>query len=222
MPAASWMLDRLDFRPVSDGATLFALDDQARDGRTRTEQAIATLRMAGYEVDAEAFVHQAVPDPTGPLRPVVEPDVAFAEHPWLGIVAATTDTPAAATHGKPVLEANGWRYEEGSDIYVLPIAVDRRTALDRLAQAVTTMHHNDDLRVTLQYALAEAVAVRTTSTARGLAPVDQLPVRTFALDTAARATSPALAGRPPSAASPPAAPAAASLADPRVAAARTR
>ncbi|TQF02010.1 hypothetical protein E6W39_06615 [Kitasatospora acidiphila] len=211
LPAASWMLERLDFHPVPDHPTMFALNDQAHDGHTRTEQAIATLRMVGYEVNADAFLYpgevgapfyEMVPDRTALLPPVVAPDVAFAEHPWLGVIAATADTPNAVEHGKPILEANGWRHDAEADIYVLPTEVDRRTSLDRVAQAVTTMHRSDDLHVALQPALAEGVASRTASTTHGFRPVDQFPTRKFTVGDAARATSPALASRPPAAAVP--------------------
>lgn len=228
-PAASWMLERLDFHPVPGHPTLFMLKNQARDGHTRAAQAIATLRMVGYEVNANVILDPDLTSPhpvtsahTTPPRPAVGPDVAFAEHPWLGVIAATSDTANATDHAKPILEANGWQHDQEADVYILPPGVDRRTVLDRVAQAVTTMQHTNDLQVALQPALAHTVAARATSMTHAYAQVNDFPTRKFAVGDAARTTSPALAAQPPTPAALPAAPAAAPPANPRIGFAHSR
>jgi hypothetical protein len=62
------------------------------------------------------------PAPARDRPPRVEPDVAFAEHPQLGVVAATAD---GASLGGQLLEEHGWRHNPSLDIYTLPITTDR-------------------------------------------------------------------------------------------------
>ncbi len=51
--------------------------------------------------------------------PCADPEVAFAEHPQLGIVAATSDH-SSALGGQLILEEHGWRLDPNLDIYTLP------------------------------------------------------------------------------------------------------
>lgn len=92
----AWMLKSLDFHPVPDQPTLYALANQLQDGQGRTTRAVALLRRAGYEVDTDAAFD---PSPTScptharDRAPQVGPDVAFADLPELGVVAATGPRP---------------------------------------------------------------------------------------------------------------------------------
>lgn len=47
LASSEWVLKRLDFHPVPDQPTLYALTDQQRDGQGRTTRAVALLRQAG-------------------------------------------------------------------------------------------------------------------------------------------------------------------------------
>ncbi|MEY9846382.1 hypothetical protein ABH940_003469 [Streptacidiphilus sp. BW17] len=221
LAASTWTLKRLDFRPVPDQPTLYALADQQNDGPSRTARAIALLRTAGYHVDVDpALASESDLDP----EPRVEPDVAFAEHPRLGIVAATADTARAVERGAAVLEAHGWRFNHALDIYTLPTSTGRSEALGKVATA-TLQLHRADLQVAVQPSLAQevtthrAVPAATANHQRGSAPASQR----FPRDAATLASSPAVAGLPGkhSVAAPTATAAAARPVDPRIAFART-
>ncbi|MEV7468873.1 hypothetical protein AB0O20_20555 [Streptomyces kronopolitis] len=103
-------------RPVTgqapDHPKLYALADQQRDGQGRVTRAVAMLRKAGYQVDVDAAFAPSLAPETVPARdrpPRIETDVAFAEHPQLGIVAATDDRSHAL--GGRLLEEHGWRHD---------------------------------------------------------------------------------------------------------------
>ncbi|SCD72706.1 hypothetical protein [Streptomyces sp. PpalLS-921] len=132
LAASSWMLKGFDFHPVPDQPTLYALADQNRDGHGRTSRAIELLRKAGYQVDVDAALDPALAPDTEQVRdrgPLGEPDVAFADHPQLGIVAALDDR-ASGLSGLALVE-DGWRYDSSLDIYTLPATTDRVGALGR-------------------------------------------------------------------------------------------
>ncbi|WP_441247374.1 hypothetical protein [Kitasatospora sp. McL0602] len=226
LPAGHWMLERLGFHPVPDQLKLFALTDQPRSGRDHAAQAVRMLRSAGYSVAADTEFEPNAPIQPRPLHRLAEPDVAFAEHPRLGVVAATAGTASAAVRGGQVLEQHGWRHNAQLDIYTLPITTDRGEALGLVAQATTAMRRAD-LLVAVEPRLAQDAA---TGRAPGPAAADRredsrgLSSGRFPLSAAALSASPATAGLPGKAPVPVPAPAAASPRplDPRIAMARTR
>jgi hypothetical protein len=228
LAASAWMLRGFDFHPVPGHPDLYALADQQRDGRGRATRAVDLLRRANYrvQVDVEFDTFPAAPEPvpTATLSQCVEPDVVFADHPRLGIVAATTDGTGA---GEQLLEEHGWQPHPSLDVYVLPPATGRDQALSQLAQATAAMQRAD-LQVAVQPALARDVTARRPPGPTRPAPRERSPDaparRLPSLSAAALAASPAradLPGTPPI--PPPAAPASVSRpVDPRVAFSRTR
>ncbi|GAA3168052.1 MULTISPECIES: hypothetical protein [Streptomyces] len=204
LAAGTWMLARLGFRPVPDHPTLYALADQQHDGPARTTRAVALLRMAGYQVDADAAFDPALGSGAAFDRDraqLVEPDVAFAEHPQLGIAAATSDH-SSALAGRRVLEEHGWRHAPDLDVYTLPLSIDRSEALEKVASATVSMYRFG-LRVAVQPRLARDVSAR-----RSPAPTpavrpergQESTTRASPLGAAALAASPArtgLPGKPP-------------------------
>ncbi|MFD0314610.1 hypothetical protein [Streptomyces flavalbus] len=200
LAASTWMLQGLDFRPVPDHPSLYALANQHNDGQGRTTRAVALLRKAGYRVDVDAAFE---PSPTsGPApahdRPTrTEPDVAFAEHPQLGVVAATADG-SSALGGPLILEEHGWRHNPGLDIYTLPSTTRRSVALDKVATSTLAIHRAD-LRVAVQPLLAQEVAARHSSAPMTAAHHQRLQGVTnhsFLISAAALAASPARADLP--------------------------
>lgn len=228
LAAGAWMLRGFGFHPVPGHPDLYALADQQRDGPGRTTRAVALLRRANYrvEVDAEFDTFPAAPEPVpaATLSQRVEPDVAFADHPRLGIVAATTD---GAVAGGQFLEEHGWRRHPSLDIYTLPQATARDEALGKVAQATVAMHRAD-LHVAVQPTLARDITARRPPAPTRPAPRERSPDATGhrfpSLTAAALAASLARAGLPGTPPGPtPAAPAPASRpVDPRVAFSRTR
>ncbi|WP_046498672.1 hypothetical protein [Streptomyces odonnellii] len=226
LPAGQWMLERLDFHPVPGHPTLYVLNDQARWGQDRATRAVAYLRRAGYQVDADtAFEpltdHRPAPQHDRPAR--VEPDVAFAEHPQLGIIAATAND---ADLGGQFLEEHGWRHNPRLDIYTLPTTTDRREALGKVARATPAMQRAG-LQVAVHPHLARETAARRPSVPttavhneRGQGFVGTMS----RVSAAARGASPTRAGlpaKPPLLARGVAAPAARPV-DPRIAFTRNR
>ncbi|MER5972836.1 hypothetical protein ABT112_24400 [Streptomyces sp. NPDC002055] len=228
LAASAWMLKGFGFHPVPDHPTLFALADQQRDGQGRVSRAVALLRKAGYQVDVDtafdpSLAPEAAPARDRPTR--IEPDVAFAEHPQLGIVAATDDR-TSALGGRLILEEHGWRHDPTLDIYMLPITIDRSEALGKVANATLLMHRSD-LQIAVQPALAQDVAARrrpAPATASSHGRDQGFTTRTSPISTAALAVSPARADLPGTAPAPaPATSAAATRpVDPRIAFSRTR
>jgi hypothetical protein len=228
LAASAWMLRGFDFHPVPGHPDLYALADQQRDGRGRATRAVDLLRRANYrvQVDVEFDTFPAAPEPvpTATLSQCVEPDVVFADHPRLGIVAATTDGTGA---GEQLLEEHGWQPHPSLDVYVLPPATGRDQALSQLAQATAAMQRAD-LQVAVQPALARDVTARRLPAPTRPAPRERSPDaaarRLPSLSAAALAASPARAGLPGTPPVPaPAAPAPVSRpVDPRVAFSRTR
>ncbi|XEC32566.1 hypothetical protein JAO84_05210 [Streptomyces fradiae] len=226
LAADTWMLERLDFRPVPGEPTLYALADQQRDGQGRATRAVALLRNAGFRVDADAVFDPSLAPSAGPAPsrvPLGEPEVAFAEHPQLGIVAALDDRASGLT-GLALLD-HGWRHDPRLDIYTLPAATDRSAALAKVADATLDLHRSG-VRVAVAPRLAQDVADRRDAPAPS-PPHDRVQgvgARRSSISAAALASSPTVAGLPgkrPVAA--PATPlAAARPVDPRIAFSRNR
>ncbi|MFD9403055.1 hypothetical protein ACFWA4_30065 [Streptomyces sp. NPDC060011] len=162
LAASTWMLKGFDFHPVSDHPNLYALANQQRDGQDRATRAVGLLRKAGFRVDADAAFDPSPASSPAAARdrpPRVEPDVAFAEHPQLGVVAATADDTSL---GGQLLEEHGWRHNSSLDISTLPITTARGQALGKVAQATVAMHRAD-LQVAVQPALARDITARHPS-----------------------------------------------------------
>ncbi|MEU0447533.1 hypothetical protein [Streptomyces tendae] len=224
LAASTWMLKGFDFHPIPEQPTLYALANQARDGQGRTTRAIELLRKAGYRVDADAALDPALTPGTAPVRdrgPLGEPDVAIAEHPKLGIVAALDDRASGPT-GMALAE-HGWRHNPSLDIYTLPSATGRREALGKVADATMALRRSG-LQVAVQPRLALDVAARPRPTAAPAAPRDrgQVPPRASPISATALAASPARAGLPGKTSAPVATAAAARPVDPRIAFSRNR
>ncbi|MEU6815532.1 hypothetical protein [Streptomyces sp. NPDC046860] len=161
LAASAWMLKGLDFHPVPDHPNLYALANQQRDGQGRATRAVALLRKTGYRVDVDAAFDPSPASGPAPARvrpPRVEPDVAFAEHPQLGVVAATADG-SSALSSRLLLEEHGWRHNPSLDIYTLPTTTDRSEALGKVATATLAMHRAD-LQVAVHPLLARDIAAR--------------------------------------------------------------
>lgn len=227
LAASAWMLKGFEFHPVPDHPTLYALADQQRDGQGRVSRAVALLRKAGYQVDVDAaFDPSPAPEAT-PARdrpPRIDPDVAFAEHPQLGIVAATDDRSHAL--GGQLLEDHGWRHNPALDIYTLPLTIDRSEALEKVANATVSMHRSG-LQVAAQPTLAQDAATRprgAPATAVNHGREQGFTAGASPISAAALAASPARAGLPGTApvASPATSAAAARPVDPCIAFSRTR
>lgn len=225
LAASAWMLNGFDFHPVPGHARLYALANQESDGQGRADRAVALLRKAGYRVDTDVAFDPPLASAPASARdraPGVEPDVAFGEHPQLGVVAATADH-ASALGGRLILEEHGWRHDPGLDIYRLPSGTDRGVALGKVAAATVSMQRSD-IQVAVQPRLAQDTAARRTATPTASARAERhegLATRTSPVSAAALAASPARAGVPGRAPVP--APAAASApVDPRIAFSRNR
>ncbi len=221
LPATKWMLHRLGFRPVPDHPTLHALDDQHRDSQDRATRAVASLTKAGYQVEADAAFG---PSPGPPVRDRLqhaEPDVAFAEHPRLGVIAA-----ASRPGAHLLLEKHGWRRDPLLDIYALPSITSRDEALGNVTSSTLSMQRAG-LRVAVEPLLAQDVLERrlpapTPGSRPGVG--ENRAARVTPISAAALAASPARTGLPGRAPVP--APAAAATvsrsADPRIAFSRSR
>jgi len=198
LAASAWMLRGFGFHPIPGHPDLYALADQQHDGRGRATRAVDLLRRANYRVEADAefdtFPATPEPVPAAASTQRIEPDVAFADHPRLGIVAATTD---GADAGERLLEEHGWQPHPSLDIYVLPTATGRDQALSQVAQATAAMHRAD-LQVAVQPALARDVTARRLPAPARSAPRERSPDaaarRLPSMSAAALAASPARAG----------------------------
>ncbi|MFI6061480.1 hypothetical protein [Streptomyces sp. NPDC051286] len=198
LAASTWMLKAFDFHPVPDQPTLYALADQSRDGHGRTSRAIELLRKAGYQVDVDAALDPSLAPVTAQVRdrgPLGEPDVAFADHPQLGIVAALDDRVSGLSG--LVLVEDGWRHDSSLDIYTLPATTDRVEALGKVADATVALHRSG-LQVAVQPRLAQEVTARPRPADTPAAGRERGhgPARASPLSAAALAASPARAGIP--------------------------
>ncbi|MDQ8704114.1 hypothetical protein RCO28_16695 [Streptomyces sp. LHD-70] len=220
LAASTWMLKGFDFHPVPDEPTLYALANQERDGQGRTSRAVELLRKSGYRVDVDAALDPSLAPDASPVRdrvPLGEPDVAFAEHPQLGIVAAIDDRASGLTG--PALAKHGWRHNPSLDIYTLPTTTNRDEALGKVASATLSLHRSG-VQVAVQPHLAQDAAARPRHAAATITSRerDQGTPRASPVSAAALAASPARAGLPGKAPVPaPIAPAAAARpVDPRI------
>ncbi|MFD6347082.1 hypothetical protein ACFWF9_20480 [Streptomyces roseolus] len=197
LTAGTWMLERLDFHPMPGEPSLYALADQQRDGQGRATRAVALLRNAGFRVDADAVFDPSLEPSAGsaPSRvPLGEPEVAFAEHPQLGVVAALDDRTSGLT-GLALLD-HGWRHDPHLDIYTLP-STSRSAALAKVADATLALHRSG-VRVAVAPRLAQDVADRRDAPAPS-PPRDRVQgvgARRSSISAAALASSPAVAGLP--------------------------
>ncbi|MER8036088.1 hypothetical protein [Streptomyces hydrogenans] len=197
LPAGTWMLERLDLRPVPGEPTLYALTDQQRDGQGRATRAVELLRNADFRVDADAVFEPSFAPGAGPALsrvPLGEPEVAFAEHPRLGIVAALDDRTSGLT--ELALLDHGWRHDPHLDIYTLP-STSRSAALGKVADATLALHRSGVL-VAVAPRLAQDVANRRAAPAPS-PPRDRVQgggARRSSISAAALASSPAVAGLP--------------------------
>ncbi|WP_432075776.1 hypothetical protein [Streptomyces wuyuanensis] len=223
LAAGTWMLERLDFRPVLGEPTLYALTDQQRDGQGRATRAVALLRNAGFRVNTDAVFNPSLVPDAGPVpsrAPHAEPDVAFAEHPRLGIVAAI-DSRASGLTGLALVE-HGWRHDRRLDIYTLPGA-SRDEALGKVADATLALHRSG-VQVAVQPRLAQDVAARHRPAPTSSRDRIQSAGRSSPIVAAALTASPALANLPGKApaSAPATSVAAARPVDPRIAFTRDR
>ncbi|MGQ4352888.1 hypothetical protein [Streptomyces drozdowiczii] len=226
LAASTWMLKGFDFHPVPDQPTLYALAHQERDEHGRTSRAVELLRKAGYQVDVDAALDPSLPSDAAPARdrgPLGEPDVAFAEHPQLGVVAAIDDRTSGLT-GLALVEY-GWRHNAILDVYTLPVATGRDETLGKAAGATLALHQSG-VQVAVHPRLAQDVATRPRpSAATTASPVRGKDTpRASPVSDAALAASPARAGLPgkPPAPAPVTPSATARPVDPRTAFSRPR
>ncbi|WP_405013557.1 hypothetical protein [Kitasatospora sp. NBC_01539] len=198
LAGADWTLERLGFERVPGSKVMYALTDQHRDGQVRATTAVDMLRTAGYTVRADDGFDPEPASTRWLVNGRSEPDVAFAEHSMLGVIAATADTVNAVERGGAILEAHGWSFCHELDVYTLPAATERGEAFGKLARATAAMQRAGDLQVAVQPQLAEA------ATRRQLAPEAALrresgqgfTTHRFPLNAAALAASPARNGVP--------------------------
>ncbi|MFF3257847.1 hypothetical protein ACFYWO_01575 [Streptomyces sp. NPDC002932] len=218
----AWMLKSLDFHPVPDQPTLYALANQLDDGQDRATRAVALLRGAGYEVDADAAFDPSLTSRATRTRdraPRAGPDVAFADLPELGVVAATGPQ-SSELASRLILEEHGWCQNPRLGVYTLPQSVDRGQALEKLARATVSLHRSD-LQVAVQPRLA---ADATTRLSLAPTPTARREPGQGITTAAALAPSPARTGlpdKPSIPASTASAPATAPV-DPRITFSRTR
>lgn len=220
-PAAQWMLERLDFERLPDHPTLYTLTDQHREAPDRAAWAAKLLTGAGYRVDTDmalapsntdrqepAQARTAAAEPTPGHQPDTGPDVAFAEHPALGIVAAVgSDYPFSPGI---YLDTDGWRHHRALDVYVPP-AGTRAESLDVVAHTVMGLRRGN-FQVALEPQLAAEVATHRAEVRKAFT-THKFRVDEAALKSPAHQPTPADplgAGRPPTAV------------DPRIAFARAR
>ncbi|WP_441245290.1 hypothetical protein [Kitasatospora sp. McL0602] len=221
--AAQWFLERLEFQPVPGHRSLYALTDQHREPTERAAWAAKLLNGAGYRVDTDlALTPKAASQPArkqvdAPVQPPARevdtgPDVAFAEHPRLGVVAAVGGSQPLSP--AVFLEVDGWRHHRELDIYLAPSAGGRAESLDAVAHTTVALQRGN-YQVAMQPELAEAVAAR-----RAPAP-EAFTTHRFRVDEAVLAKSPAARSVTTANAAVPTGPPPAA-ADPRVAFARAR
>ncbi|EDY43036.1 hypothetical protein [Streptomyces sp. SPB074] len=98
-----------------------------------------------------------------------DPDVVFAEHPELGIVAATASTPDGPDRGDHALTARGWIHHEELDIFTLPGRLDRASALTVVSGSIRALQNKGRI-VAADPGLAQAVFHSRTE-ARNAAPL---------------------------------------------------
>jgi hypothetical protein len=228
LAASTWMLKRLGFHPVPGQPALYALADQQRDGQERATRVVALLQKAGYQVDADAAFDPSLASEPSTARhqlPRAEPDIAFAEHPQLGIVAFAGHH-FSATAGRLSLLDEGWRHDSNAGVYTLPTTIGRTEALRKVADVTSSMHQSG-LRAVAEPHLAQDLAPYLPPASALAAPRERGQGPTtgeFSISVAALAASPArdgladkARGPAPATAAPPPRPV-----DPRIAFSRNR
>jgi hypothetical protein len=175
LAAADRMLDGLGFHPVHDHPGLYTLTHPgpSPDATAHATLAVTLLRRAGYTV-ATDLAYEPEPAPLDAPRPTLAdgafaPDVAIAEHPSLGIIAATADGPG---HGDELLAAHGWRHHPRLGIHTLP-ARTRQDALATAARTTLALHHAGYL-TTVEPHLAHDLTQHRPTTAPAPAPAPSL------------------------------------------------
>ncbi|MFB7470572.1 hypothetical protein [Kitasatospora sp. NPDC056184] len=164
------MLERLEFERVPGHPSLYALTDQHRQASDRATWAIRLLNSAGYRVDTDVSLapenagreerKQARPATAEPERapaPGTGPDVAFAEHPTLGIVAAVGNH--YPFNPGIFLATDGWLHHRDLDVYLPPPAATRAESLDAVARTVVGLRHGN-FQVAVEPRLAQDIAAR--------------------------------------------------------------
>ncbi|MER7702410.1 hypothetical protein ABTX81_05865 [Kitasatospora sp. NPDC097605] len=223
--AAQWMLERLEFQRVPDHPSLYALTDQHRQASERAAWAVKLLNGAGYRVDTDMSLapentdrrertqtRPTAVEPEHAQAPDTGPDVAFAEHPTLGIVAAVGNhypfSPGI------FLDTDGWRHHRDLDVYLSPPAATRAESLDAVARTVTGLRRGS-FQVAMEPRLARDIAARRD-------PVSSaFTTHKFRVDGAALADSPGVRPASTAKSAGPAAPPPAPV-DPRIAFVRAR
>lgn len=185
-----WYLEHLGFRPAPDDPGLHVLDCPPAEAITRTADAVGLMRRAGLTVHTDLALEPFAPDPVR----ATEPEVAFAEHPRHGIIAAISDTGSALDRGAEILLAAGWRYQPDLDVYTLPARLERHAALAVLSDSVRALGQRGHL-VAVHPRLASAALL-----ARGTAPTTARPALARTTNTATLgpgSPNPAPTGRSP-------------------------
>ncbi|MFF8577263.1 hypothetical protein ACF05R_00895 [Streptomyces albidoflavus] len=198
LAASTWVLRGFDFHPMPGQPTLYALAEQEHDAARRTTRAVELLRRSGYRVGVDPTLAPSLATEAGPAlvrAPFGAPDVAFAEHPQFGIIAAVDDQ--ASDRAALALVENGWGLHPSLDVYTLPGTTSREKALEKVAN-VTLDAQRSGLQVAVQPRLAQDVAAHHRP-----APVPPEPrerrqraLRSSSVSAAALAGSPAQAGLP--------------------------
>ncbi|MFD5028241.1 hypothetical protein [Streptomyces sp. NPDC058373] len=164
----------------------------------RTTRAVELLRKSGYQVDVDPALAPSPTVETGPTPervPFGAPDVAFAEHPQFGVIAAVDDR----AFGRTVLALveNGWDLHPSLDIYMLPAATDREEALGRVANATVALQ-GSGIEVAVHPRLAQDIAARHRPAPLQAEPRErsQGAPRASSVSAVALAASPTRARRP--------------------------
>lgn len=150
-----WYFERCNFSRVPGHPFLYAFDGPPGTEMTRTQAMVGLMRRAGFAVETDLTL-----PPSSAERPArgndFDPDVAFADDPQLGLVAATASTPLDPNRGDDTLLAHGWLHETALDVYTLPTHLDRPAALAALTETVRDLHGRGRV-VAVQPELAAAV-----------------------------------------------------------------
>ncbi|WP_075661861.1 hypothetical protein [Streptomyces acidiscabies] len=144
---ADWYLDRLGFHRVPNHPFLYALQALPAEAAQRAAQAGRLMEQAGLTVQSDFSIASRSTDP----------DVAIADHPHLGVTAATSTPWPTLTPSDYALRALGWEYQPSLDVYTLPAHLDALTTVVGTVRTLQETGHT----VAVEPALAEAVAHRS-------------------------------------------------------------
>jgi hypothetical protein len=146
-----WYFERCNFSRLPGHPFLYTFDGPPGTETTRTEAMVGLMRRAGFTVETDLTM-----PPNEPARGAgLTPDVAFAEHPQLGLVAATSSTDEEPNRADDTLLTHGWLHQPALDIYTLPPQQDRPTTLATLRGTVRALHDEGRI-VAVQPELATA------------------------------------------------------------------